>query len=152
MRHLKKTIRIHARLPKVFEFLHRPESYPKFWPNMVEVTNAARREDGFSFDWVYKQFGVPLHGHAETLKVIRNELIELRLSGPSPSTFWWQFAKDAEVTAVAVEVDYSVSAPFGGGVTEALMFRPHEQELEAMLANLKARLERNGNGRAKPVG
>jgi len=139
---LTRTITINAPVEKVFGFMNDPGNLPEIWPSMVEVKEIKPAPVGsYNFSWVYKMAGLRIEGASETSEFIANQRIVTKSVKGINSTFVWQYEpKDAE-TKLTVEVEYIIPVPLLGKLAESFIVKQNEHEAEAMLANLKARME-----------
>jgi uncharacterized protein YndB with AHSA1/START domain len=155
MQSIKKTVDINAPVKQVFEFVTQPTNLPKFWPNMVEVSNARREANGSQeFDWVYKMAGIHFKGHAKTLLARPNEYLEIKNEAGIPSTFKWTYEARGNNTRISLEVEYSIPMPVIGKLAEAVVVKLNERDADSMLANLKTTCEsfaQAGAGAAAPA-
>ena len=142
MAKLTRTITINAPVEKVFGFMNDPGNLPEIWPSMVEVKEIKPAPVGsYNFSWVYKMAGLRIEGASETSEFIANQRIVTKSVKGINSTFVWQYEpKDAE-TKLTVEVEYIIPVPLLGKLAESFIVKQNEHEAEAMLANLKARME-----------
>ena len=140
---LKKTVNINAPVEKVYSYMADPTNLPEIWPSMVEVKDVKQTPDGVgsSFGWVYKMAGMRFNGASETTEYIANQRNVTKSTKGIPSTFVWTYQPEAGGTKMTVEVEYTIPVPLLGKLAEAFIVKQNEHEAEAMLANLKARME-----------
>ena len=142
MKQIRKTVRIQAPSSRVFEYITQPSNFLEVWPSMVEVSNAKRAADGTnSFDWVYKMGGMHHRGHAESKKVTTNQYLEVHNTGSIPSTFRWNLRGRDDTTDVTLEIEYDIPIPLLGKFAESFLIKLNDREADALLANLKERLD-----------
>jgi uncharacterized membrane protein len=142
MAKITKTITINAPVEKVFDFMNYPGNLPEIWPSMVEVKDIKPAAVGsYNFSWVYKMAGLRFEGASETTEFIANKRIVTKSTKGINSTFAWQYEPKDGGTKLTVEVEYIVPVPLLGKLAESFIIKQNEHEADAMLANLKARME-----------
>ena len=142
MAKLGKSVTIKAPVEKVFSFMTDPRNYPEIWPSMVEVKDVKESpKGGCDFSWVYKMAGVRFEGASEELEHVANQRIVAENKKGIPSKFTWNYKPEAGGTTLAVEVEYTVPVPLLGKMAEAVIVKLNENEMNVLLANLKARME-----------
>jgi hypothetical protein len=95
---------------------------------------------GHRFMWLYNMIGTPIKGTTETYKFEDRKFIFDKATGDVDGTFKWTFAGENGTTEVTFDVEYEEE---GFLPEQDLKFfeRRNEVEAEAILTNLKARLE-----------
>ena len=142
MAKVERTITINAPVGKVFGYWEDPSNRPEVWPSLVEIKDVQRLPSGgYSMRWAYKMAGVRLEGTTETTEYIANERIVEKTKGGLESTLAWTFQPEDGVTKMTSEVEYKVPIPVLGKLAEAVIIKLNEHEADAVLANLKARME-----------
>jgi uncharacterized membrane protein len=142
MAKLERTVTIQAPVEKVYEYMSQPTNLPEIWPNMIEVKDVKDASMvGGGFNWVFKMAGRRFEGSSEYTKVIPCEHVVTKSTGGISSTFDWTYKHTEEGTQVKVQVEYSVPVPLLGKLAEAFIVKQNEQEMDTLLANLKARME-----------
>jgi uncharacterized protein YndB with AHSA1/START domain len=144
---LRRSISIHAPVEQVFEYVDDPEKLPEVWPSLIEVHDVKRMPNGGpKFRFVYKLAGVRFNGVSETTEFELNRRHVVKNSDGRPdgleATLTWTFAPDSGGTRMDVEADYRMPRSLLGRFAEPFIMRTNEHEMEAVLANIKARLER----------
>jgi uncharacterized membrane protein len=126
----------------VFSFMTNPVNLPEVWPSMVEVKDVKPAPvGGNNFSWVYKMAGIKFEGATETTEFILNQREVNKSTKGIKSTFVWQYEAHDGGTKLTVEVEYVVPVPLLGKLAESFIIKQNEHEAEALLANLKARME-----------
>ncbi len=142
MAKLESSITINAPVEKVFEYASKPENQPEFWPSMIEVKNVKELPNGgYSYDFVYKMFGVRLSGSSEDTEFVPNERLVSVSTGGIESKITWLFQPEDGGTNIAVEAEYTVPVPVLGKFAESIIVRQVEKEVEVILYNLKTMME-----------
>lgn len=138
---LHKQVVVKAPLDKVFGYIEQPENLPQIWPSLYEVSKVEKiPTGGHRFAWLYNMVGTPIKGTTETIKFEDRKIIFDKATGEVDGTFKWTFAGQNGTTEVTFDVEYEEK---GFLPTQDLKFfeRRNEVEAEAILTNLKARLE-----------
>jgi uncharacterized membrane protein len=144
MAHIEKSITIQAPVEKVFSYMLEPANYLEFWPSLVAVKDINRKDDsriGDTFGWVYKMAGLHLEGKSERVNVVPNRVIETRETGLIESDFLWEFEAQDGGTRVNVSLNYAPHPSVFERLAEPVVHRINEHEVDALLKNLKARME-----------
>jgi carbon monoxide dehydrogenase subunit G len=142
MRELNLYIEINAPVEKVFNYVSDTPKLSEIWPNLVSVRNWQRGEDGLaSFDYSYRMAGFNFAGKNRDLVFEKNKRIVTQSEGGIQSTISWGFEPEGEITRVNVSATYSAEIPLVGKVIENRLYAINEIEIEALLKNLKAKME-----------
>jgi uncharacterized protein YndB with AHSA1/START domain len=132
---------INAPVEKVFEYAV-PENLPEIWPSLVEVTNVKELPNGgYSWDWVYKMAGMRFNGSSEHIEYVRNERTVSHSTGGIESTITWTYEPEDGGTKLTTITEYTIPNRLLGKLAEPFITRQNENEANALLANLKARME-----------
>jgi hypothetical protein len=138
---LHKQIVVKAPVDKVFKYVEQPKNLPQIWPSLYEVSKVEQiPTGGHRFMWLYNLIGMPVKGTTETVKYEDRKFIFDKATGDVEGTFKWTFLGENGTTEVTFDAEYETK----GFVPEQdLKFfeRRNEIEAEAILTNLKARLE-----------
>jgi uncharacterized membrane protein len=138
---LHKQIVVKAPVDRVFGYIEKPENLPQIWPSLYEVSKVETIPNGgHRFAWLYNMIGTPINGMVETFKYESQKLIVDKATGDVDGTFQWTFAGENGTTEVTFDAEYEQK---GFLPEQDLTFfeRRNEVEAEAILSNLKARLE-----------
>lgn len=142
MAKLERTITIQAPVEKVYEYMTEPTNLLEIWPSMVEVKDVKHPDKvGGGFNWVYKMAGMRFEGSSEYTEIIPCEHVITKSVGGIPSTFVWTYKPTDGKTQLTVQVEYTVPVPLLGKLAAAFITKQNEQEMDTLLANLKARME-----------
>ena len=143
---MKTTIRdiqLQAPSDQVFSFVVDPRNLPEIWPNIVEVRNVkkSKSNEGFNFSWVYKMTGEQFEGNCETIEYRPYDRLAIKTSNGLNSTIIWSFRPTGQETQVTLQFEYQIPASLLKRTKEEIVTHEAEHELDAMLQNLKTRLE-----------
>lgn len=139
---IEKSITISAPPEDVFGFLEEPAHLPEIMPGMVEVKDVvALPQGGYRYHWRYWVAGVPFEGVAETQEFVPYQRIVDKVTGEFWSTFDWAFRKENGYTKVDLSFGYELPKQLKGKFPERFLVKLNEREAEAILANLKDRIE-----------
>jgi hypothetical protein len=109
---------------------------------MVEAKDVQRLPNGGNkFRWVYKMAGMSFEGESEDTEVVPNERVVSKTEGGIESEITWAFQPENGGSNVTFEGEYTVPIPLLGKLAEAFIVKLNENEAEAILANLKSRME-----------
>jgi uncharacterized membrane protein len=137
-----KTIKIHAPVDRVFAFLTDPHNLPEIWPSMVEVKNVIRAAGGgYNFGWLYKMAGMKFEGASEATEFVLNQRHSTKSTKGIESKFTWVYQREDNDTRLTVDIEYKVPVPLIGKIAEAIILKQNEHEADALLENLKNRME-----------
>jgi hypothetical protein len=96
---------------------------------------------GFRYGWVYKMAGVRFEGGTETTVFVANEKTVSENSGGVPGTVTWTYQPVEGSTQITFEAEYRVDIPLLRKLADPVLVKLNEQEAEAVLANVKAKME-----------
>ena len=138
-----RDIRVDTPVEKVFDFLLDPNNLPEIWPNIIEVKNVKRSKDseGFNFNWTYKMSGLPFEGKCETIEYTRYERLVVKSNKALDSTITWRFQPSGRETHVTLRFEYQIPSSLLKRMKEEIVIQENEHEVDALLQNLKSRLE-----------
>jgi len=138
-----REIRVNTPVERVFDFLVDPHKLPEIWPNIVEVTNVkkSKTNEGFNFNWDYKMSGAQFEGKCETIEHTPYERIVIKSNKGLDSTITWRFRPAGRETHVTLEFQYQIPASLLKRLKDEIVIQENEHEVDAMLQNLKSRLE-----------
>ena len=138
----KKQIHIDAPVDKVFAFAIVPENLLEVWPSLMKVDNIeGSLTEGFNWDWQYKMAGMSFRGHTDTIEFVPNERVKTENKEGISSTFVWDYRVEDGGTRIDVMVEYTVPIPVLGKLAEKVVIKMNDNEMDTLLANLKAAME-----------
>jgi len=139
---VERSVVIHAPVEKIFSYAAEPSHLPEFWPSMIEVKDVQPlASGGHRFNWVYQMAGMRFDGTSEDVEYTPNQRMIEKSRGGIQSTITWTFLSEGGDTRVTFAAAYSVPVPLLGRLAEAVIVKVNEHEAEALLENLKARME-----------
>ena len=112
-----------------------------FIPSMTDIRDVTGLGVGQKWGWTYKMMGLPLKGEAEVTEYIPNKRCVVKTTGGILSTWTLTFNAKARRTRLNLAVEYTIPVPILGKVSERLVLRLNQREVEFAIANLKERLE-----------
>jgi uncharacterized membrane protein len=138
-----RDIRVDTPVERVFDFLLDPNNLPEIWPNIIEVKNVKKSKDteGFNFNWTYKMSGLPFEGKCETIEYTRYERLVVKSNKALDSTITWRFQLSGRETHVTLRFEYQIPSSLLKRMKEEIVIQENEHEVDALLQNLKSRLE-----------
>ena len=129
-------------MEKVFAYYALPDHLTA-WPHMVHVTDVQDLPGGgYSHRWTYNLSGMRVDGTVEDIELVTNQRRVSKIRGAIDLTLTARFQPEDGGTKMAVEVEFSVPTPLIGRVIGAFIIGSMESQIDAMLANIKARMER----------
>jgi uncharacterized membrane protein len=140
---LVRDIRVDTPVERVFDFLLDPNNLPEIWPNIIEVKNVKKSIDneGCIFNWAYKMSGLPFEGKCETIEYTPYERLVVKSNKGLDSTITWRFQPSGRETHVTLSFEYQIPSSLLKRMKEEIVIQENEHEVEALLQNLKSRLE-----------
>jgi uncharacterized membrane protein len=85
--------------------------------------------------------GIQFEGKCETIEYNPRELIVFKSNKGLDSTITWRLQPTGRETQVTLRFDYQIPSSLLKRVQEDVVVQENEHEVEAMLQNLKSRLE-----------
>jgi len=138
-----RDIRIATPVDRVFDFLADPNNLPEVWPNIIEVKNIkkSKNTDGFNFNWAYKMSGLPFEGKCETIEYTPYERLVVKSNKGLDSTITWRFQPAGRESQVTLQFEYQIPSSLLKRMKDDFVVQETEHEVEALLQNLRSRLE-----------
>ena len=138
-----RDIRVDTPVERVFDFLADPNHLPEVWPNVIEVKNVKKSKDndGFNFNWAYKMSGLPFEGKCETIEYAPYERLVIKSNKGLDSTITWRFQPMGREVHVTLKFEYQIPASLLKRMQDDFVIQETEHEVDALLQNLKSRLE-----------
>ena len=138
-----RDIRVDTPAERVFNFLGDPNNLPEIWPNIIEVKNVKKSKDnpGFNFSWAYKMSGLLFEGKCETIEYTPYDRLVVKSNKGLDSTITWRFQPMGRETQVTLRFEYQIPSSLLKRMKEDVVIQENEHEVEALLQNLKSRLE-----------
>ena len=141
MAKLAKSVTINAPVEKVFGYVSDSTNLPEIWPSLLEMKDVKHLSDGKTTDsWTYKMAGMRFKGTTIT-EYVENKSVISKTEGGVKSTQIWTFEPADGGTKATFEVEYSVPIPLLGKIAEAIVVKMNDHEGDAIMANLKSRME-----------
>jgi uncharacterized membrane protein len=142
MAKVKKSISINAPVGKIYSYFEEPENLPEIWPSIIEVRDVVRSGGEVQrYRWVYKMAGMKFEGESRLIEQIPNQRTVTENKGGIDSTIVTSYQAEGEGTRVEMDVDYAIPGALLGKLAQPLILKMNEREAEAVLANLKTRME-----------
>lgn len=143
MKTIIRDLRVDTSVERVFDLLVDPHHLPEIWPNIIEVKNVKRSKnnEGFNFSWTYKMSGEQFEGKCETIEYVPYERLVFKSNKGLDSTISWRFQPGGRETHVTLKFEYQIPSSLLKKVKEEIVIRENEHEVDAMLQNLKSKLE-----------
>ena len=143
MKMITRDIQVNTPVDRVFDFLADPNNLPEIWPNVIEVKTVkkTKADNGYTFNWMYKMSGTQFDGKCETLKYHPYERLVFQSAKGLDATVFWKFQPTGQSTHLTLRFEYEIPASLLKRIKEEIVIRENEHELDALLQNVKSRLE-----------
>lgn len=142
MAKIRKSIVIDAPVEEVFDYVEEPANMPEYWPSVVEIKDVEQLPDGgFRMTSVYKMAGVRFDMESECTEFIPNQRTVHKSQEGVSGTATWIYQSHDGGTKVTIENEYTVQLPVLRRLAESFLIKINETEAEAVLANVKAKME-----------
>lgn len=135
------SVTIDAPPEKVFARISDPLNSLEDVPNVVEVKDVTGQGKGMSYRSVYKMAGIRLELECTYTEHISNELLTIEFKGGAIGKQVCRLTPQNGGCKLDVATEYSIPVPLIGKIAEMILKRQNEREWEAILGNIKARLE-----------
>lgn len=139
MTEIHKSTKIDAPIEEVFAIIDDPENLPRYVPNVNEVVDVKRRDDGVgdSYRVIYKVLGVTFDETFTTSERSRPNRLVAKFEGGMSGTFRWSLDASSGQTDLSIDIDYAMPGGALGKAVDALLLeRVNEKSMEGMLENL----------------
>jgi uncharacterized protein YndB with AHSA1/START domain len=142
MARITKSITIDAPVEEVFNYVEDPANIPEYWPSVVQLKDVEQLPNGgFRMTGVYKMAGVRFDIESMCTEFIPNQRTVYKSEGGVSSTSTWIYEPHDGGTRATIENEYTVHLPVLRKLAESFLIRINENEAQAVLANVKARME-----------
>jgi uncharacterized membrane protein len=137
-----KSAIINAPVEKVFNYATDQTNMPEIWPSMVDVKILEKLPNGGTkSQYTYKMAGMRFEGINFDTEFVQNKRTVTRTEGGIESEITWDYEAEGETTRLTIASEYTIPIPLIGKMAEKFILKQNENELEIILANLKARME-----------
>jgi uncharacterized protein YndB with AHSA1/START domain len=142
MAKIRKSIVIDAPVEEVFDYVEDPANIPEYWPSVVKIKEVDQLPNGGArMTAVYKMAGVRFNMESECVEYVPNQRTVYKSEGGVSSTLTWTYEPQNGGTEVTVENEYTVNLAVLRKLAQPFLTRINENEAEAILANVKAKME-----------
>ena len=137
-----KSATINAPVERVFNYATDQTNMPEIWPSMVDVKILEKLPNGGTkSQYTYKMAGMRFEGINFDTEFVPNKRTVTRTEGGIESEITWDYEAEGETTRLTIASEYTIPIPLIGKMAEKFILKQNENELEIILANLKARME-----------
>ena len=143
---VQEAIPIQAPADHVFSVLQDPGRLPEYAPGVSGISEVRQSSGhvGDSFKVAFSVLNLKFPMTFTTEAYHEPGELHLQLDGTMVGAWRWRLAHQGDVTRVNVSIDYKLKLGLLGRAMNALLVeRINDKNAEAMLANLKALMERN---------
>jgi uncharacterized protein YndB with AHSA1/START domain len=142
MAKIEKSIIIDAPVEEVFNYVEEPTNIPEYWPSVVEIKEVEQLPNGGArMTAIYKMAGIRFEVASKCTEYIPNRRTVYESEGGVSSMATWIYESHDGGTRVTVENEYTVELPVLRKLAESFLVKINENEAEAILANVKAKME-----------
>jgi len=144
MAHVEESIVINAPMEKVFARIEDNESYPDWWPNMIEQKRQTPGPlaVGSRSTYKYNMMGAKIEGEVILEIYEPPRRLVARTTGGAAGTFNWRCAPEGAGTHLSVVVDYTLPGSFLGQIADKLVVeKRNKADFEEGLKKLKELIE-----------
>ncbi len=139
---VERSVPIKAPVAKIFEYWNDPENLTDLWPSMTEVKDVEKLENGRTrFKFTFKFAGISIQATSADTEYVVNDYVVNETIGGIKSTMKVEFRSSGQETDVSIRNEYQIPIPLIGKLAEAAVLKGNEEEVEAVLNNLKIKLE-----------
>ncbi len=142
MAKIEQSIIIDAPVEEVFNYVEDPENIPEYWPSVIEIKDVEELPDGGArMTSVYKMAGVRFDVESVCTAFVPNQRTVYESEGGVSSTATWIYEPQDGGTKVTIRNEYTVELPVLRKLAESFLVKMNENEADAILANVKAKME-----------
>ena len=145
MERIDQEITVNAALEKTFNYIEDPNNWPEFWVNLDKVSEIQSiSTGGYRAKYEYTMAGMHFKGEGEYTDYVRNNWIVITMKGGIIKSIAFTFRAIYEErfeyrTRVTITVDYEITIPVVGKISEKLVRNTIIREIELIMTNLAAR-------------
>ena len=135
-----ESVRIHAPVAKVFDYVTDPDNWTKYVTSLVSVRDrsATAPEPAMTFAWTYRMLGINFTGTGEVTALRKNKAFAMRMQGAFPVEEHFRFEQDGSFTVLTVRVEYEVPGKVLGVIANRLVVeKVNRREAQAVLRKIK---------------
>lgn len=126
---------------QVFAQISEPMNAMENIANVLEVKDITGQGAGMSYKLVYKMTGVRLSLDCTFVEYTPNERLTVQIKGAMNGTQTYEVKSLDTGSQLLVTSEYEIPFPLVGKIAEALLKKHNEREWQAILDNIKAKLE-----------
>lgn len=148
MAKVERSILIAAPVEAVFNYVEDPATTSEYWPSVTEVKRVERLPDGGARMTVaYKMAGVRFDIETVCTEYVPNQCTVYESEGAVSSTLTWTYESHDGGTRATIANAYTVQLPVLRKLGELFLTRVGENEAQAILGNVKAKMDAEVAGR-----
>jgi uncharacterized protein YndB with AHSA1/START domain len=142
MAKIERSIIIDAPVEAVFSYVEDPANLPEYWPSVIEVKAVEQLPNGGArMTIAYKMAGVRCDIETACTEYVPNQRSVYESEGPVSSTVTWTYETHDGGTRATVANEHTVQLPVLRKLGESFLTKIGENEAEAILGNVKAKME-----------
>ena len=145
MERVDKDIIVNASLERIFSYIEDPKHWPEFWVNLEKVSDVQGTSAGrYKAKYEYTMAGMRFKGEGEYTDYVRNNWIVMTMKGGVIRSIAFTFRAIYEErfeyrTRITLTVDYEITIPVVGKISEKLIRNIITREIELIMMNLSVR-------------
>ncbi|HEY95900.1 MAG TPA: SRPBCC family protein [Dehalococcoidia bacterium] len=145
MEKINKEIIVNTSIEKVFKYVENPINWLEFWPSIIDITDLQPLPDGgYRAKFEYKMAGRRFKGEGKFTDYAPNNWFVVTTKGGISSKITFTFRTFNEKlrssqTRVTLTIEYTIPIPLLGKIAEIVIRKMNDQEIELVMANLRAR-------------
>lgn len=139
------SIIVEAPPERVFAFMNTPVNQGEVTPSLIESREIGRMPNGGAHAaYTYKMAGLKLDGEVECTEFEQDRLLAFAMTGAIKGAIRQEFEPEGDGTRVTYSARYDLPMPALARLAAPLLSRYNQREIEALLRNLKDRVEAEG--------
>jgi anaerobic magnesium-protoporphyrin IX monomethyl ester cyclase len=135
-----RTIKIHAPVSKVFDYVTDPENWTHYVTSLVDVRKITTKtlKPGTRYEWTYRMLGINLDGKGKVVDLQKNKKFSMEMKGAFPIRETFRFQGDSDSTELTFEIRYDVPGKVLGVIANRLLIeKMNVKEAAAVLNKVK---------------
>jgi uncharacterized Fe-S cluster-containing radical SAM superfamily protein/uncharacterized membrane protein len=135
-----RTIKIHAPVSKVFDYVTDPENWTHYVTGLVDIRNLSTKtlRAGTKYEWTYRMLGINLDGKGKVIELQKDKKFAMEMEGAFPIRETFRFQGDPENTELTFEIRYDVPGKVLGVIANRLLIeKMNVREAAAVLNKVK---------------
>lgn len=144
MAKIEKKISINSPVGKVFNFVTSPDNWTKYVTSLTDIRDVSSQsvEQGTTFKWEYRMFGMNFKGNGHVTENIRNKKFGMKMEGGFPIVETYTFTPVDNGTELSFEIDYEIPGKLLGSIANKVVIEKlNKKEASNVLIKIKTLCE-----------